>query len=206
LANRDAEAESELVATIREEGERLHHLIGNILDMTRIRAGEIRPRLEVVELADIVNAALRRSERVLAKHTVVVELPTDLPMLRIDLFLMEQTLVNLLENAAKYSPSGSRIEVAARLAEDHVVVDVRDYGVGIAPADLRKVFTPLYRAEMRDAAPPGTGLGLSICRAFVEAHGGSIEAFSGGTGTGATFRIALPLSDEANSHLKVADE
>ncbi len=201
----DKEATAELVATIREEGERLHALIGNILDLSRIRAGEIHPRLEMVELADIVNAALRRAERALHCHDVTVHLPDDLPMLQLDLFLMEQALVNVLENAAKYSPRKSLIEVTARLVGTEVVLEVRDHGVGIVADDLPNVFNQFYRAEMRDAKPSGTGLGLSICRAFVEANHGCIVAVSDGAGEGATFRVTLPLAEDAHQ-LRLRDE
>jgi two-component system sensor histidine kinase KdpD len=200
------EAEAELIATIREEGERLHHFIGNILDLTRIRAGEIHPRLEIVELADIVNAALRRAERALAEHDVVVDLPDDLPMLHLDLFMMEQTLVNLLENAAKYSPKKGRIEITARLMDRCVALEVRDQGTGIAAGDLPNVFNQFYRAEMQDAKPAGIGLGLSICRAFIEAHHGRIEAFSEGADKGALFRVMLPATVDTIDPSSLPDE
>ncbi len=200
------EAEAELVATIREEGERLHHVIGNVLDLTRIRAGEIRPRLEIVELADIVNAALRRVERVLAAHVVEVDLADDLPMVRLDLFLTEQALVNLLENAAKYSPPGSLIRVTATPIDAELVVVVRDHGVGIASEERAKIFGQFYRAEAREPRPSGSGLGLAICRAFIEAQDGRVEATSDGPGTGAAFRIRLPLADDGAREAEWTDE
>lgn len=200
------QAETELLATIREEAERLHHFIGNVLDLTRIRAGEIHPRLEMVEVADIVNAALRRAERCLAEHRVEVDLPGDLPMARLDLFLTEQALVNLLENAAKYSPPGSRIRVTARAVDGELVVAVGDQGPGIAPDEQAKIFRHFYRIEMPDPKPAGTGLGLAICRAFVEAQHGRVEVASGNGHGGTRFSVCFPLSGDPDRESELGDE
>ena len=189
-------ARRELVATIREESERLASYIGNVLDLTRIRAGQVAPRLEVVELSDIVNAALRRKQRALDECTVEVALPPDLPMLRLDLFLMEHALANILDNAAKYAPAGTKIRVAARVEAGGVVLEVSDDGAGIRAADLERVFDAFYRGAGREGEPAsGTGLGLAICRAFVEANGGSVEALSAGPARGTTLRLRLPIPE-----------
>jgi two-component system sensor histidine kinase KdpD len=182
----------ELVATIREEAERLASYIGNVLDLTRIRAGQVAPRLELVELSDIVNAALRRKHKALDKCTLDVALPPELPMLRLDLFLMEHALANILDNAAKYTAAGTRIRIAARAENGGVVLDVTDDGAGIRTEDLERVFDPFYRAGER-APASGTGLGLAICRAFVEANGGTVEVRSAGAGHGTTVRFRLPV-------------
>ena len=187
------EARADLAATIREEAERLNQFIGNVLDLTRIRAGQVQPRFEYVELADIVDSALRRSQHALDGRAIEVALPGDLPMLRLDLFLMEHALVNVLENAAKYSPKGTSIAISAALSEAVVTLDVRDAGLGIASEELEPIFGRFYRGDPHDAKPAGTGLGLAICRAFVEANGGRIEAASSGLGHGATFRMTLPV-------------
>jgi two-component system sensor histidine kinase KdpD len=187
-------ARRELVATIREESERLASYIGNVLDLTRIRAGQIAPRLELVELSDIVNAALRRRQKALDKCTLEVALPPDLPMLRLDLFLMEHALANILDNAAKYAPAGTKIRIAARVEDGGVVLDVTDDGAGIRAEDLERVFDPFYRAG-EGAPASGTGLGLAICRAFVAANGGSVEALSAGHGRGTTLRLRLPIPE-----------
>ena len=202
----DAKTRADLIATIREEAERLNHFIGNILDLTRIRAGDLSPRFELVELADIVDSALRKSARALASHDVRVSLPGDLPMLRLDLFLMEHALINLLENAAKFSPDGSRIDVTAEAAGRDIRLTVRDRGIGIAANDVPLVFGKFYRGETDDAKAAGSGLGLAICRAFVEANGGKVEASSHGEGHGAIFGITLPAADAAYSELELADE
>jgi two-component system sensor histidine kinase KdpD len=189
------EARGDLIDTIREEAERLHHIINNILDLTRIRAGELNPRLEWVELSDIINAALTRTRRALVGHNLQVSMPPDLPMLQLDLFLLEHSLVNLLENAAKYAPKGTSITVTAHRVDGHVAIDVADAGVGIAPGDLHRIFDRFVRATGTDTRPAGSGLGLTICRAFVEANGGRVEAYSPGPGKGATFRVLLPIPD-----------
>lgn len=194
----DPRVQRELVATIREESERLASYIENVLDVTRIRSGQIAPRLEFVELSDIVNAALRRKQRALAGHAVHVALPPDLPMLRLDLFLMEHALANVLDNAAKYAPAGSALSIAAGVQNGDVVVDVTDNGSGIRAEDLGRVFDAFYRGAGPEGRPAsGTGLGLAICRAFVEANGGSVAALSAGPGRGATLRLRLPVPESA---------
>ena len=202
----DSRARADLVATIREEAERLDSFIGNILDLTRIRAGALNPRLEFVELTDIIDSAIRKSHHVTANHELRVDLPDNIPMMRLDLFLMEHAIVKLLENAAKYSPAGSRIDLTARLDGDTVQIDVRDRGIGLAAADLPNIFNKFYRGGMNDAKAAGTGLGLAICRAFVEANDGTIEARSAGTGRGSTFRIMLPVATERSAGSLVLNE
>jgi two-component system sensor histidine kinase KdpD len=190
-ARGDESARAELVAAIREESERLAAYIENLLDLSRIRAGEVTPRLELVELADIVDAALRRKQKALEGRSVRVELPRDLPMLKLDLFLMEHALANVLDNAAKYSPAGSALSVSARVQGGEVVLEVTDAGIGIQPEELGRIFEPFYRS---DGSPStGTGLGLAICRAFVQANGGSVRASSAGRGRGVTLEVRLPV-------------
>jgi two-component system sensor histidine kinase KdpD len=138
---------------------------------------------------------------------VEVVLPADLPMLRLDLFLMEHALANVLDNAAQHSPAGSRLRVAARAENGEVVLEVSDPGSGIRGEDLERVFEPFYRGERPDAAPvPGSGLGLAICRAFVEANGGTVAALSPGAGQGATVRIRLPVPVQALAAVEPVDD
>ncbi|HEX5091193.1 MAG TPA: ATP-binding protein [Burkholderiales bacterium] len=185
----------ELAATIREEAERLASYIGNVLDLSRIRGGHVSPRLELVELADIVNGALRRKERVLAGRRIDLSLPAGLPMLRLDIFLMEHALANVLDNAAKFSPPGSTIEIRAQAKEDAVVLEIADAGRGIRADDLPRIFDAFYRGRQADGGQsPGSGLGLAICRAFVEANGGRVGVRSDGEGRGARVEIRLPLA------------
>jgi K+-sensing histidine kinase KdpD len=191
----DPRARAELAAAIRDQAERLASDIENVLDLTRIRAGGIAPRLELVELADIVDAALRRKQRLLAAHPVEVALPPDLPMLRLDLFLMEHALANLIDNAAKHARPGSPLRISAAVQNGGVALDVTDRGEGIPEAELERIFEPFYRGTT--AAGGGTGLGLAICRAFVQANAGSVAALSAGPGQGTTVRIRLPVPEDA---------
>lgn len=186
-------AQRELTATIREEAERLASYIDNVLHLTRIRSGQIAARPELVELADIVNAALRRKERLLAGHALEVDIPADLPMLRLDLFLMEQAVANVIDNSAKHAGPGCRLRIAARRQDAQVVLEISDNGSGIRAEDLQRVFEPFYRGTgPQGRLGAGTGLGLAICRAFVEANRGSVAALSAGLGQGTTVRITLP--------------
>lgn len=195
-AQMDARAQTDLIATIREEADHLDGLIADVLDLSRIHAGAIRPRVETVELADVLAAALRQTQRVLAGHKFVIEMPTDLPMVAVDLSLMRRALVNLLENAAKYSTVGAAIRISAAADDGKVHLDVTDAGIGIDPADLERIFDQFYRGTQRTSDVPGSGLGLAICRAFVEAIDGRVEAMSQGRGLGATFRVTLPTAKE----------
>jgi two-component system sensor histidine kinase KdpD len=200
----DARARADLTATIREEADHLNAVITDVLDLSRIRAGAIRPRRETVELADVLTAALRQTQRRLADRRIVVEMPNDLPMVAVDLSLMRRALVNLLENAAKYSTAGAKIRLSAVANGEQVRLDVTDEGIGIDPSELDRIFDRFYRGASRSSDVPGSGLGLAICRAFVDANGGRVEAMSRGRGTGATFRVTLPAAME-HTDLK-ADE
>jgi len=184
---------SELLATILEEAERLTSHIENVLDLARVRAGNVAVRLELVEIADIVNAALRRKRRQLRGHAVELQLPPDLPMVRLDLFLMEHALAAILDNAARYSPEGSKVVVCADRRNGGVALEVIDPGGGIPAEELPRVFDAFYRGRGAGRSAAGTGLGLAICKAFVEANGGTVEVHSPGTGCGTTVRICLPM-------------
>ena len=188
----------ELVATIREETERLAAYIENVLDLTRIRAGQIAPRLELVDLSDIIDAALRRKQKALGGHRVRVELPPDLPMLKLDLFLMEHALANVLDNAAKYAPAGSEVSLVAAAHEGQVVLDITDQGSGIPPGEHDRIFEPFYRGAGPAGRPAsGTGLGLAICRAFIAANGGTVSVLAGAPPCGTTLRLTLPVPETA---------
>jgi two-component system sensor histidine kinase KdpD len=202
-----AETRSELLATIREEAERLTAHIDNVLDLTRIRAGQVAVRPELVEIADIINAALRRKHRQLRSHEVQLRLPADLPMLRLDLFLMEHALGAVLDNAAKYAPEGSKVVLSAAEQNGCIVLDVSDAGSGIPGDELPRVTDAFYRGSGAGRPASGTGLGLAICRAFVEANGGSVEIRSAGAGRGTTVRFRLPVPQaEPVSDGAISDE
>jgi two-component system sensor histidine kinase KdpD len=179
----------ELTNAIFEEADRLNRLVGNLLDMTRLESGAVRVRRDWQSLEEIVGAALARLDTRLRGRRVAVDLPKDLPLVSIDGILIEQVLVNLLENAAKYTPADSVIEVNARLGADALTVAVSDRGPGLPAGSEARVFEKFYRTE---SGGGGVGLGLTICRGIVVAHGGRIWA-ENREGGGTAFRFTLPL-------------
>ncbi|CAO3455956.1 Osmosensitive K+ channel histidine kinase KdpD [Azospirillum argentinense] len=193
-AGMDEASRRDLAATIQEEAERLNRFIANLLDMTRLESGAIRPRTGPVDLAETVGSALGRAGRILAGHRVDVDLAADLPMLEADDVLFEQVLFNLLDNAAKYAPTGSRIEVGAAREDGRVRIEVRDEGDGIPAADVERIFDKFYRVQAQDRQRAGTGLGLAICRGFVEAMGGTIAAGNRKDRSGAVFTLTMPAA------------
>ncbi|WP_091978485.1 sensor histidine kinase KdpD [Methylobacterium sp. 13MFTsu3.1M2] len=188
-----ADAKAELLATIIEESERLNRFIANLLDMTRLEAGAVAPNLSAQDVAETVDTALRRTQKILAEHRVAVEVEADLPPLALDPVLFEQVLVNLLDNAAKYAPEGSTVTVRARRAGDRVRIAVLDEGDGLPEADVERVFDKFYRVRKGDRVRAGTGLGLAISRGFVEAMGGNVTAENRRDRSGACFTVSLPI-------------
>ena len=190
----DEATRESLMATIQAEAERLNRFIGNLLDMTRLESGAVEIKPEPADFGDIVGTALQRASRLLADHRVDVEIAADLPMLRVDYLLLEQTVFNLLDNAAKYAPPGTLIRVVARRDGGNAVIAVSDEGPGIPPDALERVFDKFYRVHAQDRQRAGTGLGLAICRGFVAAQGGTITAANRRDRSGAIFTIRLPAS------------
>jgi two-component system sensor histidine kinase KdpD len=187
----DEHARSEMLTTAQDEAERLNRYVANLLDMTQLDAGALEPKKEPCDLQDIVGAALRRTSKQLAAHKIKVNLPANFPMLTLDFVLAEQVFVNLLENAGKYTPPGTTVEITAARHKFSIVIIVRDEGPGIPEEDLQRVFDKFYRVrgEISDHGRSGTGLGLSICRGFVEAMGGRIYARNRSDRPGAEFVI-----------------
>jgi two-component system, OmpR family, sensor histidine kinase KdpD len=185
----EPETRQELLESIAEEAERMGRLVSNLLDMTRLESG-VELRRDLYPLEEIVGAALQRMEHQLARREVTTHLPDTLPMVSADDVLFGQLLVNLLENAAKYSPEGTPIEIDAESSAGAITLEVRDRGPGFAPNEEQRIFEKFYRGRSDGAR--GAGLGLAICRAIIQAHRGTIEAFNR-TGGGAVFRIRLPL-------------
>ena len=183
---------AELLTTVLDESERLNRFITNLLDMTKIESGAMEPNFALHYVGDIVGSALQRARKIIAGHKTEVDIPADLPMLKLDPVLFEQALFNLLDNAAKYAPPGSTIRVQGWVANGSVVLQVMDEGPGIPPADLERIFDSFYRVRKRDQVQAGTGLGLSICRGFIEAMGGTITAANRSDRTGAVFTIRMP--------------
>jgi two-component system sensor histidine kinase KdpD len=171
----------------------LNRFVQNLLDMTRLGYGALQPNRDWVDLREIVGRALRQMARSLASLKVEVRIPEDTPVLHVDPILIEQVLVNILDNAAKYSPADGKIEIAAASDGDQVRVSVSDEGPGIPPDARTTVFDVFYRLRAGDQQAAGTGLGLSICRGLTEAHGGRIEALPGPGGRGTTIAFWLPV-------------
>jgi two-component system sensor histidine kinase KdpD len=184
-------AQRESAEAIQDEARRMSTLVSNLLDMARIESGEVKLNLQWQPLEEVVGSALNATHEMLKGHHVDVHMPRDLPLVRIDALLIERVLVNLLENASKYTPPGTRITLAAEVAADRLSVSVSDDGPGLAAGREEAVFQKFTRGE-RESATPGVGLGLSICRAIVESHQGKIVA-GHRPGGGARFTFTLPL-------------
>lgn len=178
---------------IRDQAMRLSGLVGNLLDMARLNAGEVKLRKEWQPLEEVIGSSLKLLEKNLADHPVAVHLPTTLPLLEFDAVLIERVICNLLENAAKYSPPGSPMEISARRLDTAVEVAVCDQGPGIPAGQSPDIFEMFVRGA-RESAKPGVGLGLAICRAIIEGHGGSISAGNRAEG-GACFVFTLPAGN-----------
>jgi two-component system sensor histidine kinase KdpD len=189
----DKPTKDALLGTIIEESDRLNRFIGNLLDMTRLESGALKPRSGLNELSDVIGAALQRASKILAAHRIEVDLPANLPMLALDMVLFEQVLFNLLDNAAKHAPAGSLITIQANQDGDTVTLRIMDEGEGIPPGDAERIFEKFYRAGGADRRRAGTGLGLAICRGFVEAMDGTIAAHNRPDRQGAMFVISLPV-------------
>ncbi len=187
----DAESRGILLDTIKEGALRLNRFTANLLDTARLESGTLKLRADWCDVQDITGAALREISDMLHGRSVPVDIPADLPPVRVDFALIEHVLINLLENAAKYSPPGGAIALSARAAEKAVLVSVTDQGPPIPSLERERIFDKFYRLE-RSKGAGGSGLGLSTCRGIVEAHGGAIWADSP-TGSGNRFTFSLPL-------------
>jgi len=189
-ADLDPGTRRELAGTIREEAERLARLVADLLDLTRLESGDLVARTELCPLEEVVDSAVQRAHAVLAGHPLERLRPEEVLCAEIDPLLLEQVLVNLLENAARYSPPGTAIEM--RLADEagELRIEVADRGPGLAPGEEARVFERFYRAPDNQRAG-GTGLGLTVSQAIVRAHRGRLTA-ENRAGGGALFRVALP--------------
>jgi two-component system sensor histidine kinase KdpD len=165
--------------------------------MTRLTSGTVVLNKQWHVLEEIVGSALRRLHRELESHIVYVNIPSDIPLLLLDGVLMEQAFFNLLENAARYAPAGSQVEIRARVQDQHVEIRVADNGPGLPPGSESRVFEKFFRGSTaRSDGRRGAGLGLAICQAIIAAHGGRISARNR-PGGGAEFILALPCEEAA---------
>ena len=197
-AELDAAARHDLLDTIREEAERLNRFVQNLLDMTRLGTGALRPKQEWIAIEDVIGAALQRLRRQVGSRTVEVVIEPGLPLLSLDFVLIEQVIVNLIDNACKYSDATSRIVITSSRKNEIVATGVCDEGNGIPVGEREHVFDMFYRVKATDSQVAGTGLGLAICRGIVEAHGGAITV-GDGMGppgrVGACVEFTLPIRD-----------
>jgi K+-sensing histidine kinase KdpD len=203
LVQKDVRARS-LVEAISDEVAELDRFIQNLLNATRVTAGGVTPHLEWADPRDIVNAAIKARSRRLAAHHIETEFADHLPLVHVDSGLIEESCGQLLENAAKYSPSGSTILVSVKSKQDDIMLSISDQGVGITADERPQLGRRLFRSQRHQATIPGSGLGFWIASIFVGANGGSIDIASPGQGLGATATITLPGSAAKQSDITVA--
>ena len=185
---------AEVLTSIEEQVDYLNRLVGNLLDMSRLEAGTLRPHREWNVLEDLVEGALRRLDVFIKDRPIDITLAPNLPPISVDAVQIQQVLVNLLENAVKFSSPGSPIRLAASVNEQDLEMSVTNSGQEIPPDQVEKIFERFYRlASTQSSRLPGTGLGLAICKSIIEAHGGRISARSLDGET--TFQFRLPFLD-----------
>jgi two-component system sensor histidine kinase KdpD len=187
---------AELLDAVLSEGERLDRYIQNLLDMTRLGHGTLKLTRDWIGIDDIAGSALRRTAAQLAHARVVRRIAPGLPLLYVHPALIEQALVNVIENAARFSPPGGEVTFAAQRVDRDLAIEISDQGPGIPPQDRARVFDPFFTAGDGDMGQR-TGLGLAICHGMIGAHGGRIEARPGPDGRGTTIAIRLPLPEPA---------
>ena len=190
----DDESRHSFAQAIVREADRLNRLVANLLDMSRIEAGVLKPEKEWYPLDELIHDVLGRMQPMFQGREVLTEIPDDLPPVELDYLQIDQVLTNLLENALRYTPPGSPIDISLQLCDDSVMVSVADRSPGVPPSDMERIFDKFYRVLNADKAAriTGSGLGLAVCRGLIEAHGGRIwvENRQGG---GSLFRFTLPL-------------
>lgn len=190
------EDKRKMTLEIHQAAERLNRLIDNLLNMSRLESGHIVLRWKWCETGELINAAAARLTSELQGRRLIVRLPENLPLVRLDFSIMEQALFNLLHNAITYTPPGATIEITANYEHNHLIINIADDGPGFDEEDLDNVFEKFFRAK--GVKPGGTGLGLSIVRGFVEAHHGVIQVANNPQG-GAIFTLKIPTGSLPNT-------
>ena len=186
-----------LVHDVRDEAERLNNDIQNLLDATRISSDGVKPHAEWADPTDIINSAVDRCRHRLADRRLTVDLPPDLPLIHVDPVLVQQALIQIFDNAVKYSTPASQIAVAAQTNDGRMVISVTDQGAGLTTAERAKIWDRFARGERHAATTSGSGLGLWIANAFIAANDGRVSAVSEGPGLGTTVAIELPVTQAA---------
>ncbi len=190
----DEEARRSFALTIEHEADRLNRLVGNLLDMSRIEGGALKPEKDWYSIGELIRDVLEHMHPLLDGREVRINLPDNLPLVEFDYLEIDQVVTNLVENAVRYTPPKSPIEISVELKDEQLLVSVTDRGPGIPPADLERVFDKFYRV-LSTSHKRGSGLGLAVCRGLVEAHGGRIWA-ENREGGGAIFRFTLPAKNK----------
>jgi two-component system sensor histidine kinase KdpD len=162
--------------------------------MTKLEAGAVAPKTGLHEVGEIIDASVKRANKILAEHHVEVDLPAGNPQVKVDAVLLEQVLFNLLDNATKYAAAGTTIRIRGWREGETICLQILDEGPGIPPDDLERIFDKFYRVQKGDHVRAGTGLGLAISRGFVEIMQGTITAANRADRTGAVFTITLPMA------------
>ena len=183
-----------LIATIEAEAARLNRFVANLLDMARIEAGALNLRVEAIDLSDAVAGAAHDVRRSLEGHTIVLDVPPDLPLVRADPQLLHHCLLNLLDNAGRYADAGTPIALEGRHRYGVLTLAVLDEGPGLPPGQEDEVFEAFRRVEGSDRATGGTGLGLAIVKAFCEAMGMTAQAANREDARGARFALRFPAT------------
>jgi two-component system sensor histidine kinase KdpD len=187
----DSPARTELIAAIDDEADHLNLLVGNLLDMSRIESGALKPKREWNILSEIIGSVLSRMKHLAVDHKLEIDVPETLPLIPVDYVQMEQVFTNLVSNSLKYAPANTTVWIRAEVEEDMIRVQVSNQGPPVPPEHLERIFDKFYRITAADRVT-GTGLGLSICKGIIEAHGGRIwaENLPGGF----AFNFTVPLT------------
>jgi two-component system sensor histidine kinase KdpD len=194
----DDEERRSFTLAIEQEADRLNRLVENLLDISRIEGGALQPEKEWYPFDELLHDVLGRMQPSLQGRHVTINLPTDLPPVELDYMMIDQVLTNLIENALRYTPAGSPIDISASVRATELLIVVSDRGPGIPSADLKRIFDKFYRVLGSARVTGGTGVGLAVCRGLIEAHGGRIWA-ENRVGGGASFSFTLPLRNEVPS-------
>ncbi len=194
--NWDAEAQRSFALSIERETDRLNRLVGNLLDMSRIEDGALKPEKDWYQVTALIQDVLDRLQPLLQGRKVSLHLPTDLPPVELDYLQIDQVLTNLIENVVRYTPPESPIDVSAELSGDEILIKVADRGPGIPEGDYERIFDKFYRVlntkDSHSTSPSGSGLGLAVCKGLVEAHKGKIWA-EPRPGGGIIFFVVFPV-------------
>lgn len=198
----DSPARAELISAIDDEADHLNLLVGNLLDMSRIESGALKPKREWNILAEIIGSVLGRMKHLATTHRFEIDVPEDLPLIPVDYVQIEQVFTNLLSNSLKYAPPHSLVCIRAQVEGEVIHVQVSNQGPQVPPEDLERIFDKFYRITAANKVT-GTGLGLSICKGIIEAHSGRIWAEN--LSDGLAFNFTLPLTWDGTKPPRMPD-